>query len=221
MDLNKSKEFFDPAMLEQKKCHIIGCGAIGSSVAELLARAGVEDIVLWDEDIVESHNIANQMFTQKHLHMAKTTALSQIIKDINPECNVQEKDFYKEQNLAGYVFLCVDNIDLRREIATFNKYNTNIIMMFDFRMRLVDGQCYAAKWDDIKKQESFIDSMQFTHEEAVAQTPVSACGFTLSVASTVRVLTSLGVANFMNYVRKQEYKHLILADAFEAFVESY
>ena len=35
MDLNKSREFFDPVKVN-KRCHIIGCGAIGSSVAELL-----------------------------------------------------------------------------------------------------------------------------------------------------------------------------------------
>ena len=64
MDLNKSLEFFDPAKVNGR-CHIIGCGSIGGNVAEALVRYGIEDIVLYDFDIVERHNIANQVFTEE------------------------------------------------------------------------------------------------------------------------------------------------------------
>ena len=40
MDLSKSYEFFQPDMLTSR-VHIIGCGAIGSTVAENLARFGI------------------------------------------------------------------------------------------------------------------------------------------------------------------------------------
>ena len=63
MDLNKSLEFFDPAKVKEK-CHVIGYGSIGSNVAELLVRYGITNLVLWDFDEVEPHNIANQIFTQ-------------------------------------------------------------------------------------------------------------------------------------------------------------
>ena len=61
MDLSKSYEFFKPDMLESR-VHIIGCGAIGSTVAENLVRFGITKITLYDFDTVEAHNIANQMF---------------------------------------------------------------------------------------------------------------------------------------------------------------
>ena len=47
MDLSKSYEFFQPDMLTSR-VHIIGCGAIGSTVAENLARFGITKITLYD-----------------------------------------------------------------------------------------------------------------------------------------------------------------------------
>jgi hypothetical protein len=114
--------------------------------------------------------------------------------------------------LSGYVFLCVDNIDLRREIAEKNKNNPNIKAMFDFRTRLTDAQHYAANWSDEKQKEAFIDSMQFSHEEAVKETPVSACKVTLSVAATVRLIVTYGVVNFISFLKTGKLKKMVLVD---------
>ena len=51
MDLNKSREFFDPRKVKER-CHVIGCGSIGGNVAELLVRYGIKKITIWDNDIV-------------------------------------------------------------------------------------------------------------------------------------------------------------------------
>ena len=63
MDLSKSYEFFQPEK-DKARIHIVGCGSVGSTVAENLARCGVTKITLYDFDKVEPHNIANQMFDQ-------------------------------------------------------------------------------------------------------------------------------------------------------------
>ena len=39
MNLNKHREFFDPEQFDDA-IHIIGCGAVGSTIAEQLARLG-------------------------------------------------------------------------------------------------------------------------------------------------------------------------------------
>ena len=66
MVLTKSIEYFDPVNVKGK-CHIIGCGSVGSTVAALLARLGVTKFVLYDFDRVEAHNLANQMFIHKDI----------------------------------------------------------------------------------------------------------------------------------------------------------
>ena len=216
MDLSKSYEFFKPDMLESR-VHIIGCGAIGSTVAENLVRFGITKITLYDFDTVEAHNIANQMFRHTDIGKLKIDALAEYLTEINPECAADlklVKEGWTGQRLSGYVFLCVDNIDLRREIATACKENTFVKGMFDFRMRLTDAQHYAADWSDQKMVETSIKSMAFSHDEAKEATPVSACNITLSVVPTVREVVALGVSNFINFVKGGPLKKMILIDAF-------
>ena len=83
MDLSKSYEFFQPEKYDGR-IHIIGCGSVGSTLAENLARCGVTKMTLWDFDTVESHNIVNQMFSQQHIGKSKVEALADILVDINP-----------------------------------------------------------------------------------------------------------------------------------------
>jgi len=216
LSLTKSYDFFKPEDCKER-IHIIGCGSVGSTVAELLVRFGLTKITLYDFDTVEPHNLANQMFRQEHIGMAKVTALAQMLAEINPEIsgNIKlEHEGYKKQKLSGYVFLCVDSIELRKEIAVSNKDNPYIKAMLDWRTRLTDAQHYAADWTDLKMVNDFINSMSFTHEEAMEETPVSACNVTLSVAPTVRIICSYGVVNFINFVKGDGLKKLILMDAF-------
>lgn len=223
MDLSKSYEFFKPEMCRER-IHIIGCGAIGSTVAENLARFGLTKITLYDFDKVEPHNIANQMFTQEDVGKMKVEAVAEYLQKINPDITenlVLMPNGYTNQRLSGYVFLCVDNIDLRRQIAQSCVGNPFIKGMFDFRMRLTDAQHYAAAWNDEKMVESFLKSMAFSHEEAKKETPVSACNITLSVAPTVRMIVAAGVSNFINFVKGGSLRKLILADAFNYSIDAF
>lgn len=223
MDLAKSYEFFQPEMCKER-LHIIGCGAIGSTVAENLARFGLTKITLYDFDHVEPHNIANQMFTQEDIGKTKVEAVADYLVKINPEIANDIKlvdKGYVGQRLSGYVFLCVDNIDLRREIAQACQDNNFVKAMFDFRMRLTDAQHYAAAWDNKKMVESFINSMAFSHEEAKAETPVSACNITLSVVPTVRMIVAAGVSNFINFAKGGAIRKMILCDAFGHTIDAF
>lgn len=214
LDLAKSYDFFRPENCRER-LHIIGCGSVGSTLAELLVRFGLTNTALYDFDIVEPHNLANQMFTQEHVGMPKVDALARMLTEINPEVMDGLKlatDGYMGQRLSGYVFLCVDNIELRREIATSNKDNPHIKAMFDFRTRLTDAQHYAADWSSLDMVSDFLHSMNFSHEEATAETPVSACNVTLSVAPTVRLICALGVMNFIQFVKGDPLKKFIQID---------
>jgi hypothetical protein len=99
--------------------------------------------------------------------------------------------------------------------------NNSIKSMFDFRTRLEDAQHYAANWSNPKAIENFIKSMEFSHEEAKEQTPVTACNVEMGVAPTVRIICSFGVTNFMNLIRKGELKGFIEANAFNFEVDAY
>lgn len=222
MNLNKHLEFFDPINTIKAPIHIIGCGAIGSTVAEMLTRMGISELYLYDFDVVSPHNIANQMFYQCDIAHLKLDAIQNILVSINPDIKLNlYKKGYTNQPLSGYVFLCVDNIDLRREIAEENKYNPNIKAMFDFRMRLTDAQHYAADWSNKDSIDAFIKTMQFTRDEAKEATPINACGSTLNIIPTVRTIVSLGLGNFINFIKNNKLKRMILADSFSFIVDAF
>lgn len=217
MNLSKSHDFFKPEDLNAR-IHIIGCGSVGSVVAENLARFGITKMTLYDFDIVEAKNIANQLFDAEDIGRPKVDALADHLTKINPDIvkdlRIQPKG-YIDQKLTGYVFLCVDSIDLRRKIAQSFVGNTFVKGFFDFRTRLTDAQHYAADWSDIKMVEAFMNSMAFTHEEAKEATPTSACGVELSVCPTIRNIVAMGVANFINFVKGRGIRKMIMFDAFD------
>ena len=215
MDLNKSLEFFNPNKVKDI-CHIIGCGSIGSNVAELLARYGIEDIILWDFDEVEPHNIANQLYTEEDVGSKKTDALASLLYKINPKLKhtLQKRGKYEHDIISGYVFMCVDNVEVRQKIVNTNKYNPNIKAVFDFRTTLTEGQCYFADWNNTKQKNSLIESLNFTHEEAKSNTPVSACGFELSVSPVVKITSIMGIVNFTNFINNEPTKHLIICNPY-------
>lgn len=224
MDLTKSQEFFNPTQVSER-CHIIGCGSVGSTVAELLARLGLTKISLYDFDTVSAHNLANQMFFNSDIKRDKVDAVKDLVVAINPDAEpnieIHKEGCTSSTRLSGYVFLCVDNIDLRREIATKNKLNHSIKAMFDFRTTLKTMQCYAADWSNPKTIENFLKTMDFSHEEATASTPRTACGVELGVAPTIRVGTSFGIANFINFVLTKQMKTLMDIDIFNFEIDAY
>lgn len=223
MNTAKFHDVFQPEKATAR-IHIIGCGAVGSLLAETIARMGFTNITLYDFDVVCSHNIANQLYVESDVGKLKVDALAERLLAINPDLKSNlklKKEGYTNQILSGYIFLCVDNIDLRRQIAEANRLNPNIRFVTDFRMRLWDAQIFASDWTDEKAVTSLLNSMQFTHDEAKKETPVSACNLTLSVIPTVWNVVSLGVANFMNYINNGMYKKIIYNYPFEPQVESY
>jgi hypothetical protein len=154
--------------------------------------------------------------------MPKVDAVADIITSINPAAAQDlrlEPEGWHGQRLAGYVFLCVDNIDLRREIAEKNRSNPMIKAMFDFRLGLTDAQHYAARWNVRKEVDNFIATMAFSHSEV--EEVRSACHEVLSVAPTIRMIVALGVTNFVNFVKTNAMKKTVLIDAFAHTVDAF
>ena len=74
-----------------KKAHVLlfGLGGVGSYVAEALARAGVGNLTLVDDDTVSESNLNRQLVAlQSTLGQNKAQVAAARIRDINPDCNV-------------------------------------------------------------------------------------------------------------------------------------
>ena len=212
MNLSKVADFFKP---DKCRLNIVGCGSVGSALAVMLARCGVTRMTLWDFDIVEAKNVANQAFSSADIGRPKIEALRDILIGINPDI---EKDLklmpegWHGEIMSGYIFMAVDSIEIRRDIVNKHMLNSYVKAVFDFRTGLTDAQHYAANWADREQKKALLDTMQFSHEDVVAETPVSACGVTLGVVTTVLAICTLGVNNYIHFVKGQGLKNMVLFD---------
>lgn len=102
--------------LKKAKVAIFGIGGVGSFVAEGLARAGVSNLVLVDNDDIDITNLNRQIHAlHSTIGKNKVDVMKYRILDINPEANVTiYKSFYmpdnKEVDLNGVTYI-VDAID--------------------------------------------------------------------------------------------------------------
>lgn len=67
---------------------IIGVGGVGFHVAKMLVMAGVKDIVLFDDDIIEEHNLNRLDLPLSSIGMNKTEAIKMLIEQMRPDCKV-------------------------------------------------------------------------------------------------------------------------------------
>lgn len=214
MSIVKHVEYFNP-MKCREQVHVIGVGAIGSHIAEQLARLGIDHVHLWDFDTVEAHNIANQQYTHADISKPKVIACYDRCTQIKPNNTwVFHNAPWDNHPLYGHIFLAVDNIELRKRITLAQKFNNSVRTMLDFRMRLEDAQHFAADWKRPAEREIFLKTMDFTSAEAEENTPVSACNMALSIIPTVSTVVSAGVANWINHLNGKGLNRLIMVNPF-------
>ncbi len=77
----------------QRKVVIIGCGALGSGVAIMLAKAGVSQLILVDQDLVGWENIRRHELGAEWIGVAKTEALKSRIEKSIPD--IEKVDSYE------------------------------------------------------------------------------------------------------------------------------
>ena len=96
---------------------VVGLGGVGSWAAEILARSGVGELTLIDQDVCGESNINRQLGAlTSTVGREKAAVMARRVLDINPECAVHpvvgrysRED--RERFFGGYDYL-VDAIDL-------------------------------------------------------------------------------------------------------------
>ncbi len=67
---------------------ILGCGAIGSTVTNMLSRAGVKKLQLFDKSLVTPGILVRQDFPREHIGFTKVSSLKVNVEKINPDVEV-------------------------------------------------------------------------------------------------------------------------------------
>jgi tRNA A37 threonylcarbamoyladenosine dehydratase len=120
------------SIFQQAHICVIGIGGVGSWAAEALARNGIGHITLIDLDDICTTNINRQIHAlTESIGESKVEVMTQRIKQINPECNVQAiEDFVTEENLAtlinsrfDYIIDAIDSVKIKTALIAHCKRN--------------------------------------------------------------------------------------------------
>ena len=131
--------FFGPEDSQDKVLNIIGVGATGSWVGYLAAKMGWQHFRVWDADIVETHNLPNQIYTINQVGMSKVDAFKQSLEIFNPQVIVETyNEFYtsaEHQHLVeDFVFIAVDSLSARQDIVEGLESHLLVDLIFESRM---------------------------------------------------------------------------------------
>lgn len=141
-------------------CLIGGSGGIGSWLTFFLVKAGFKPIV-YDDDIIEEHNLGGQLFRTKDVNTPKVQAISNIVRDF---CGDQITTF-KERITADspthhFCFSAFDNMQARKDLFQVWKKsipNCSITPIFiDGRLTMEQMQIFAVTPDRIEQYEEHL-----------------------------------------------------------------
>ncbi|OGL62992.1 hypothetical protein A3C09_03960 [Candidatus Uhrbacteria bacterium RIFCSPHIGHO2_02_FULL_47_44] len=139
MEFLRQLGIVDPEKLAAVEVTVIGAGGIGSPTVLALAKMGVMNIRVYDNDTVERHNLPNQWYRIKDLGKAKVKALREIVEEYTgvqiDACN----ELFTNQPVSGIVISAVDSMDVRLAIWEQIKLNPSVDLYIDGRM---GGQQY-------------------------------------------------------------------------------
>lgn len=171
--------------------HILGCGGIGSWTTLLLAKIGCPDISIYDNDIVEEHNIASQFFTPIQLGLKKRIALMNNIKqqtgiEIKPKENIDE-----EQITEGLIIIAIDSMEERIQLG--NIYKDKNVYIIDGRMGGLQLEIYCCSASTYVA--TLVNPIDVSHEPCTGR----------AICFNCAIIGGL-IANFVRQFSKKELK---------------
>jgi len=162
---------------------IVGCGGIGCTSAELLARAGVGQITLIDADTIEMSNLQRQIaYVEENIGFYKSEILAKRLKQINPHIRIESYSSKLDESNAAQLIstqdLVLDGCDnfttryLVNQICT--QLNVPLISAsaigFQGQLFMVEGDsaCYECLFP---KEEHANESLRCADSGVLATTP--------------------------------------------------
>ena len=121
MDYTRQIDIFNPEQFKDIKIGVIGVGSVGSFIVLTLAKMGFTNITVWDDDVVEEHNLPNQFYPLNSIGRPKVSALRDVVKQMSGiEVNARQQTYGEGSYMIlqdNFILIsAVDSIESRREI---------------------------------------------------------------------------------------------------------
>lgn len=211
---------------------IVGAGSIGGHTAKILAKLGFTDITVWDDDIVEPHNVGTQPYGLTDLNLLKVDALKDsILQDCGFEIKTKpRKCDYLTDDYYDYVIYATDSIESRSNLY-YNSYQPNVALI-DARMSLGTWNCIILpSGTDGNTRKQYTTDHLFPKEEALQEpctarsttdTPLTVAAY---IASAIRYMinnptTTAGLADLKDPIYRFKWLRSFNALTWDTITQS-
>lgn len=194
--------------------HIIGAGATGSRVFAALVELGVKNISVYDDDVVEDHNLANQIYGVDDINEPKVIGCYNFTLHklgIVPKemifANRRVTDGYVRNGgvAGGIVFLLTDTMASRREIVaglhrrciTPSGAESAPLLIIETRMASTHGSVFTLNLFDEEQYKQWRSTLVDDDNEDLIE--LSPCGTALSVGTTASLIANYAVWQMMQF----------------------
>jgi hypothetical protein len=134
MDFWRQMDIVTPSDFDRYTVTVIGAGGIGSPTALALTKMGVEKLNIYDNDVIEKHNLPNQMYRISDIDKTKVEATKDICSDFSGVTINPFNEIFAAQQVHGIVVSGVDTMKSRADIWKRMKYNPSVNLYIDARM---------------------------------------------------------------------------------------
>lgn len=190
--------------IKEQDVILAGLGGIGSWCALLLSRLDIRHLTLFDDDVVDSVNLAGQFYKKSQIKAYKTGAISTAIHEYSNyySCNVHRSKFHDSSPSSEIMICGFDNMEARRIfyrrwLYHLNKYPSiaNECLFIDGRLSADTFQVLCIKGDDEYNMKKYEEKFLFDDSEA----DETICSFK-QTSFMANMIASYMVNLFVNFI---------------------
>lgn len=222
ISFQRQLDIFNPSNYQSKKLTIIGCGGIGSFTTLALAKLGLNQIIVYDGDIVEAHNLPNQLYKLNSVGKPKVEALREIVSEMTGvDIDARYRYWTPSEPLSGIVISAVDhmealpetqNLSGRMELWNSIKNSLSVELFVDARLGGEQVRVLAIRpLKDILYQREF--EKNFFPQAQAAQLPCTA----QAIIDVGFLVASLIVEVIRSYLTKNTFRRDIIIDVSDGY----
>lgn len=190
--------------IKEQEVVLAGLGGIGSWCALLLSRLDIKSLTLYDDDNVDSVNLAGQFYRKNQIKAYKTAAISTAIHEYSNyyNCNVCTRKF-ESNSFPSNIMICgFDNMEARKVFyfrwAAYLEQNpseTSKCLFIDGRLSADTFQVLCIKGDDTYNRKRYEEKFLFDDSEA----DETVCSFK-QTSFMANMIASYMVNLFVNFI---------------------
>ena len=171
---------------------VIGAGAVGSFTVVAIAKMGLRQIHVFDDDHVELGNLPSQFFTTADVGRPKVHALADMVRALaGTEIRGVERRFGGEP-LRGIVVSAVDSMASREAIWRAVRYDPSVTLYLDARMAALVSIVHVVRPCDVGDVRRYEASLHSDAEAYAAPCSGRSIIFTvLALAATLARLVRM------------------------------